>query len=1127
MTAPTINGTPTNTAISTAASPWTITMPTGIVAGERLLVFIRTGATQAPTLPSGWSWVLQNDGQDASDDRCSIITRIAAGSDTLSVSFAAAVKGVAHAYRIGGHHSSLLPLISDNVFGTGVGPNPPPIGGIEQASHTGNAPISSTTSQKRVAQSFISISTGPVPEAQIYLDTPFGSPTDSLTVAIHDNSASAPGTTVLATGTIPNPTGNAWNKVTFDTPGSLIAGTTYWLVVGRTDAGSGSPYWTWGQAASNIYAGGDPARDNNGTWAALTIDTTFDLAFRIGPQADFLCFTWSSMDGETQTVSTWPTGYSYDQRQANSGTGGAVDTNVRSAVAAKQTSAVFSDDPDAFQFGASANSGGSAFTLAVFSQLPFEYINTAEGGSDETTVTTGNSGGTSGHAWDTVVIGGSATVVFDQIADGDGSYAHRISSGAAQNSLLRWIPSSVPNTLYFRAVIAIDAWPAANTVIMRSSESDLTQSISLRLSSAGVLDVLNALSASLVTLSTPMPIDTWIKFELKGVISTGAWEIKVYEDPNSTTPDETQSGSGANLGVSGFGNLSFGSVLGTGFIPTMYLDNLGASDYRYPVITDDFPVGGTANTVTHVAPNVAILAGTHTQRRDRRPVHVAPNFIIAAGTHTQRKDRRPVHVAPNLTINAGTHLAKKSKVVVHVAPNVALAAGTHLAKAARNRSHVAPNLTLSAGVHLAKAGRNRTHVAPNFSILAGTHTQRKDRRPVHVAPNFILNAGTHTQTHLSKVTHVGPNFSINAGTHTASKQLFGTDGKYRFLLALTQSGIATSNYTAIHVAPNLTLNAGTHTQQRARRPAHVAPVVAIAAGIHTARAARRVTHVAPNVAISAGVHLARAGRRVIHVAPNVAIAAGTHTQRYNRRPVHVAPNLTINAGVHTQTHLNKVAHVAPVVALAAGVHLATKVRRVTHVAPNLFLSAGAHLTSKGYRPIHVAPNFALAAGTHTQRLDRRVTHVAPNMILAAGVHVAKKVKVLRPDGDLLAGGWTTHTGATSPLWDQLDEVYYDDGDYIRSSAGPSSDLVRLSMTNGADPGVSTGHVLRYRYGKQDAAGQVDLIVRLKQGVSTIATWTHTDIPLSPVTVEQTLSGGETDSITDYTDIRLEFEASET
>jgi len=132
---------------------------------------------------------------------------------------------------------------------------------------------------------------------------------------------------------------------------------------------------------------------------------------------------------------------------------------------------------------------------------------------------------------------------------------------------------------------------------------------------------------------------------------------------------------------------------------------------------------------------------------------------------------------------------------------------------------------------------------------------------------------------------------------------------------------------------------------------------------------------------------------------------------------------------------------------------------------------------------------------------------------------------LRPDADDLDGNWTTQAGSTT-LFNVLDEETPDDADYIRSGPAPVNDIARLRLS---DPvgGVNTSQdvTVRYRYGKS-GPGKIDMTVRLKEGTTTRATWTHTNVGTSLTTAAQVLSGGEKSSIADWSNLFIEFEANQ-
>jgi len=142
----------------------------------------------------------------------------------------------------------------------------------------------------------------------------------------------------------------------------------------------------------------------------------------------------------------------------------------------------------------------------------------------------------------------------------------------------------------------------------------------------------------------------------------------------------------------------------------------------------------------------------------------------------------------------------------------------------------------------------------------------------------------------------------------------------------------------------------------------------------------------------------------------------------------------------------------------------------------------------------------------------------------------------RPDADLSIGesAWEDEGGATTSLWESIDEVAAADGDFVRSELSPSTSQYVARLSDVEDPLVSTGHTLRARFAKDAAGGsQIDMVAQLRQGYvnegtpgTLIATLTQTDVDENFTTFSTTLSGGEADSITDYTDLAIRFTANQ-
>jgi hypothetical protein len=145
-----------------------------------------------------------------------------------------------------------------------------------------------------------------------------------------------------------------------------------------------------------------------------------------------------------------------------------------------------------------------------------------------------------------------------------------------------------------------------------------------------------------------------------------------------------------------------------------------------------------------------------------------------------------------------------------------------------------------------------------------------------------------------------------------------------------------------------------------------------------------------------------------------------------------------------------------------------------------------------------------------------------------------------PDADIVDGTWLDEGAAAVNLYDGLvpgtpgSIGAGDDATYIESVLGPSNAACAFRLSDVEDPVSSAGHIMRWRRGKNAAGGaQIDLTVSLHETYvnegdqgTTINSFSDTDIPDSFTNTEDTLSGGEADAITDYTDLQVRFSANQ-
>lgn len=119
MAAPTVAGTPTaGNSGFTQGTSLSLTMPTGITAGEMLIVFFGTSNAGGTTAATGWTKLGQTS--ISSFASLSVFYKTAAGSDTCTVTSGSSYRSY-QVYRIAG--SDLTPT---GTFGTGTGTNADP-----------------------------------------------------------------------------------------------------------------------------------------------------------------------------------------------------------------------------------------------------------------------------------------------------------------------------------------------------------------------------------------------------------------------------------------------------------------------------------------------------------------------------------------------------------------------------------------------------------------------------------------------------------------------------------------------------------------------------------------------------------------------------------------------------------------------------------------------------------------------------------------------------------------------------------------------------------------------------------------------------------------------------------------
>lgn len=145
--------------------------------------------------------------------------------------------------------------------------------------------------------------------------------------------------------------------------------------------------------------------------------------------------------------------------------------------------------------------------------LPLQ--NTCEAGTDETAVTTGNSGGDNGNAWTAVTTTGG-TPVFDtaQRRWGAASIRCDLSSGVVGASTVTWGSTVIGtvSTCAFRMYAYISAAPSSNVTWLQFRGAAANRCI-IRIQSSMIPQILNSASTLIYTAPAALPVGKWFRFE--------------------------------------------------------------------------------------------------------------------------------------------------------------------------------------------------------------------------------------------------------------------------------------------------------------------------------------------------------------------------------------------------------------------------------------------------------------------------------------------------------------------------------------------------------------------------------------------------------------------------------------
>lgn len=201
--------------------------------------------------------------------------------------------------------------------------------------------------------------------------------------------------------------------------------------------------------------------------------------------------------------------------------------------------------------------------------------NNAEGGSNTTAVTTGNSGGGSGDAFSSVSAGAGGTITFSSTQAAHGSLAYAIASAATTANSMILTDVSTGTSFTVRAYVYLTGSPSATTIFIQVQTSGGTNVARLHLNTSRQLQVVNQAGSAVATFTNAIPLNTWTRITFTGTVNatTGTLTAAIYPG-DSLTATETKNLTNQNTGSTAAARCVYGKQTASCTLATFYLDDI-------------------------------------------------------------------------------------------------------------------------------------------------------------------------------------------------------------------------------------------------------------------------------------------------------------------------------------------------------------------------------------------------------------------------------------------------------------------------------------------------------------------------------------------------------------------------
>lgn len=234
--------------------------------------------------------------------------------------------------------------------------------------------------------------------------------------------------------------------------------------------------------------------------------------------------------------------------------------------------------------------------------------NTAEGGTNGTTVTAGNSGGGSGDA--VTALPGTTPPIFTTAQQVSGGLSYAFQAATAATSIWQWTGFSGTD-FGARLSIRITANPTGTTEIVQLRSASAA-AMRILLTTTGKVQVNNAANANVFVSTGSLSVNTWYDIALRAMAGTGTadghLQMAFYLSTTPTTVIETYSVTTGNAGTATLVDARFGKLSASTWPDTFWIDSITANDTAAGALPAAVVIATTApNLISTLAPDMAVI----------------------------------------------------------------------------------------------------------------------------------------------------------------------------------------------------------------------------------------------------------------------------------------------------------------------------------------------------------------------------------------------------------------------------------------------------------------------------------------------------------------------------------------